>query len=118
MDELRDRLGYIARGQIDIKAARAETANHAQRCFDALEIAAIPEQIVGGPARQIAEYPVNGDVVGGRHSVSIATGLDDSTQTSADCAPSPMLMARASGPAESRQNPPGMTRQPSGVAAA
>ena len=47
-----------------------------------------------------------------------ATGFVDSTQTSADCTPSPMVMARASGAPEIRQKPPGMTCQPSGVAAA
>ncbi len=51
-------------------------------------------------------------------SVSSTTGFSDSTQTSADFTPSPMLTARASAFSEIRQKPPGITCQPSGVAAA
>ena len=51
-------------------------------------------------------------------SVTISAGLSPSTQTSAERTPSPMEKARASGSSEMRQKPPGITRQPSGVAAA
>ena len=49
--------------------------------------------------------------------VEASTGFWASTQTSADSTPSPIETARASGWSEIRQNPPGITRQPSGVAA-
>jgi hypothetical protein len=47
-----------------------------------------------------------------------STGRSESTHTSVARAPSPIEMARASGWSETRQKPPGMIRQPSGVAAA
>ena len=50
--------------------------------------------------------------------LTIATGVSASTQTSADCTPSPIATARASARPEMRQKPPGMMFHPSGVRAA
>ena len=47
-----------------------------------------------------------------------STGFSPITQTSAARAPSPIEMARTSGRSDVRQKPPGITRMPSGVAAA
>src|SRR6202051_1912101 len=51
-------------------------------------------------------------------SVRVDTALSETTQTSAARAPSPIETARASSSAAIRQNPPGITVQPWGVAAA
>jgi hypothetical protein len=50
--------------------------------------------------------------------LEVATVLLDTTQTSAARAPSPIETARESSRSAIRQNPPGITVQPSGVAAA
>ena len=57
-------------------------------------------------------------VSGGGSRLAASTGRSASTQTSADSTPSPIDTARASAWSEMRQKPPGITRQPSGVAAA
>ena len=51
-----DRLARAVHRRVGIDRARAEAAHEPQRRLLALEIAAEPEQIVGGSARQIAEH--------------------------------------------------------------
>jgi len=50
--------------------------------------------------------------------LTCSTGSSEVTQTSLDRTPLRMLTARASRSSEMRQKPPGITFQPSGVAAA
>ncbi len=52
-----ERLARAAHRRLGIDGAGAQAAHEAQRRLGAFEIAAEPEQIVGRPARQIAEQP-------------------------------------------------------------
>ena len=80
----------------------------------ALDIAAEPDQVVGGAARQAAGQVAHEARRRRRgSSVTCSTGLSLTTQTSAAWPPRCMAMAVASSVEPMRAKPPGMTVQPS-----
>ncbi len=87
-------------------------------CLGALDIAAEPDQVLGGAAGQAArEVAREAVALAGQQRLAASTGVGLTTQTSAAWPPRCMASAVASGEAPTRAKPPGITAQPSAVRA-
>ena len=105
--------------RIGVDGARAQTAQQSERRLLALEIAAEPEEIVGGAARQVAEHAHDAHLLRRRQQASsTSTGSSASTQTSAGFDAFAHRNGARVGLVGNAQKPPGITLQPFGVTAA
>ena len=100
-------------GLVRLGGAVDQGAHQPQRRFGALHVAADPEQIVGGAARQHAAGALHCDAFGRRQQRGLGDRAVRQHPGIGGAAPRCRLTARASAVSAMRTKPPGMTCQPS-----